>query len=67
MLAASHQPLASEYLNPVSEPRMDIQPWNQESVANWAAMREGKLQRFLRKPLAEKVKSIKRLVSSGSA
>lgn len=63
MLAASHEPILTDLLEPVSEPRIYVAPWDQRSVAaskGWIQ----KLVRFMNKPLAEKVNSVKRAIGT---
>lgn len=63
MLAASHKPLATRFLQAVEEPQIYFAPWDAESVA---ASRDslGKLRRFTKKPLPEKLKSLKRIIGN---
>lgn len=61
MLAASHEPILTPLLQPVSEPSVCFAPWVAESVASSRGSIE-KLKRFVRKPLPKKVESLKRLL-----
>jgi len=61
MLAASHKPLTTRFLEPLQEPGTYFAPWDADSVAA-AHDSLGKLRRFTAKPFPEKIKSIKRLI-----
>lgn len=62
MLAASHQPVSTRFLELVSEPAIYIAPWEAESVAASRNSLE-KLKRFARKSFPKKIESIKRLIN----
>lgn len=62
VLAASHQPLNSRLLSRVQEPRSPIRPWDPVSGLVLETSPVQKLRRFAKKPLPDKIKTIKRIV-----
>lgn len=66
MLAASLVPINSELLEAVDEPRTPIRPWDATSVAeNQDFFR--KLQRFVSKPMPDKAKTLRHLLTRRAA
>lgn len=61
MLAASHTPMSSICLKPVSEPNVHIAPWDARSVATYKSSLV-RLKRFATELLPQTIASIKRLV-----
>lgn len=61
MLAASHEPIPTNLLEVVSEPRIYVPPWDAGSVAASRSLFQ-KLVRFTNKPFGEKVRILKRAI-----
>ena len=59
MLAASHEPISTRFLELVVEPSIYIAPWDAESVKAYKNLFE-KLKLFTSKPLPQKIESLKR-------
>lgn len=60
MLAASPMPISSKFLLRVDEPHIPIQPWD-PSCGSTKSTTLSEFERFLSKPLSQKIESIKRL------
>ncbi len=61
MLAASHKPISTRFLELVPEPSIYFAPWDAGSVAASRNSLE-KLRRFVGKPLPRKIESIRKLI-----
>jgi SAM-dependent methyltransferase len=61
ILAASEQPINSTWFKPMREPASKIRPWDPSSGHAGTPV-VNKLQRFVRKPLSEKIETLKRVV-----
>ena len=65
MLAASCTPLSSPMLKLFPEPASEIRPWDPQSGLGTGPLR--KLERFRQKTLAEKMKAVRKVITSGDS